>query len=328
MELAKKTICFSLAMVLLLAPMNPYQEAYGAPAGRPVKHQVARALRIVKINSLTIRVVQGKNVAFPATVKALMSDGSIAEQPVLWSSSKISTATVKSFALTGKVKGYTDKVKLTVKVLPKTPTGVAAKKSYTGWVKITWNTVAGASGYNLYYSNDEESWEKWNTTVTKNSAMLSGVENGVELYFRVASVANGIESLKSPSTYFTMLSAHLPQYPNLPIHPDYTFDKVNGSYQAADGVYYYKYSTSRVGTDFAETYNSRILQKEDFVNDPKKMVKSSEAGVNAKYGEYTQETTDKFFTSADETYVIRRVVISGLLEGNPVSEDYFLVFRK
>lgn len=313
---------------LLFLTLYPKNDVYGYDNSGLTSHKVTAVVRIDKINNLTKNVVQGAIFKFPATINALMSNGQIVSQKVVWSITKLSTAKVVSYSVTGKVKGYVDKIKMTVKVIPKTPTLLSAKKSYTGWIKLTWNVVKGASGYNLYYSNDEESWEKWNSTVTKNSAMLSGVENGVELYFRVASVTNGIESFKSPSVYFTMLSKHLPQYPNLPVHPDFSVDKTNGSFQGTDGIYYYRYSTSRVGTDFAETYYEKILKREDFIYDPKKIVKAEETGVSSKYGEYSQETTDSFFTSADETYVVRRIVVNGLLDGNAIKEDYFLVFRK
>lgn len=288
----------------------------------------AATLKIDRINNLNKNVVQGQKFSFPSTVTALMSDGSIRSQRITWNSTKLSTTTVKSFSFSGKVKGYSDSIKLYVKVLPKTPATIIAKKSYTGWVKISWAAVTGATGYNLYYSNDEENWEKWNSTVTKNSAMLSGVENGVELFFKVTSIVSGIESLKSRSAYFTMLSRHLPHYPNFPSNPDFNVDKTNGSFQGTDGIYYYKYSTSRVGKSFAEAYYEKVLKREDFIYDPKKTVQTDESGVNSEYGEFTQTNTDSFFTSADETYIIRRVVINGILDGNTIKEDYFLIYRK
>lgn len=321
-----KSILFILGILFFLPLIHP-TDAFGVDT-RNVTHKIAAVARIVKINNLNMKVTQGKSFAFPTKVLALMSDGTMVSQKITWSAGAVSTAKVKTYSLSGKVKGYADPVKLTLRILPKAPTGLTAKKSYTGWIKISWSTVVGASGYNLYYSNDEETWEKWNNTVTKNSAMLSGVENGVELYFRVASVSNGIESLKSPSVYFTMLSSHLPQYPNFPTHPDFNIDKTNGSFQGNDGVYYYKYTTSRVGKTFVDSYFERILQPEDFIYDPGKTTKTLESGANSKYGEYTQETTDAFFTSADETYVIRRVVVDGMLDETPVKEDYYLVFKR
>ena len=308
--------------------LYPKTTVYGITDNTTVLRESSAALKIDRINNLKKNVVQGQKFSFPGTVTALMSDGSITSQRILWNSTKLSTATVKSFTFSGKVKGYSDSVKLIVKVLPKTPSSIIAKKSYTGWVKISWAAVSGATGYNLYYSNDEENWEKWNSTVTKNSAMLSGVENGVELFFKVTSIVNGIESLKSRSAYFTMLSRHLAQYPNFPTHPDFNVDKTNGSFQGTDGIYYYKYSTSRVGKNFADTYFEKSLKREDFTYDPKKTTQTDETGVNSEYGEYTQTNTDSFFSSADETYIIRRVVVTGVLDGNLIKEDYFLVFRK
>jgi fibronectin type 3 domain-containing protein len=85
--------------------------------------------------------------------------------------------------------------------LPATPTGVSATAVSSSVITISWNTVYGASGYNIYRSTSSTSgYIKVNTTaITGTPYTNTGLTAVTTYYYKITAVNGGGESPQSTS---------------------------------------------------------------------------------------------------------------------------------
>lgn len=77
----------------------------------------APAITIKNITDISVILFQNEKYIMPNKVKAQMSNGKLADTVVTWNTKSISTSKLGEYTSLGTVKGYSKKVKLTVKVL-------------------------------------------------------------------------------------------------------------------------------------------------------------------------------------------------------------------
>jgi len=88
------------------------------------------------------------------------------------------------------------------------PTGLTATAVSSSVINLTWNAVAGASGYKVYQSQSSSSGFNLLGTVSTNSATNNNLPANTTLYYKVSAYkANGDESAMSSVASATTLSS-------------------------------------------------------------------------------------------------------------------------
>jgi hypothetical protein len=78
------------------------------------------------------------------------------------------------------------------------PTGVSASQgTYTDQITLDWNSVTGATGYNVYDSTYYSGTYSLLGSVTSSGTTVTSVSAGTTGYFKVTATANGVESAAS-----------------------------------------------------------------------------------------------------------------------------------
>jgi len=78
------------------------------------------------------------------------------------------------------------------------PTGVSASQgTYTDQITLDWNSVTGATGYNVYDSTYYSGTYSLLGSVTSSGTTVTSVSAGTAGYFKVTATANGVESAAS-----------------------------------------------------------------------------------------------------------------------------------
>jgi len=95
---------------------------------------------------------------------------------------------------------YAAAAKATVNVLPTAPTGLStANNLTTGRVKLSWNKVANATGYNIYRATSKNgTYTKLNASPVTTLSYTDGRSGsaGTTFWYRVTAIRNGAESVK------------------------------------------------------------------------------------------------------------------------------------
>ena len=82
----------------------------------------------------------------------------------------------------------------------KAPTGVKAKGISQSEIRITWNSVGGASGYNVYVYDPSKKGYRFIDTVSGRKYVHRGLRPETRKAYRVSAYADGVESARSKKT--------------------------------------------------------------------------------------------------------------------------------
>ena len=100
----------------------------------------------------------------------------------------------------GSISIYAVPAAAAVKTLPETPAGLAAANNLTtGRVKLSWQSVQGAEGYNVYRASSENgAWEKLNSAPVTAASYTDGRSGnaGTTYWYKVTALSGGLESEK------------------------------------------------------------------------------------------------------------------------------------
>jgi fibronectin type 3 domain-containing protein len=93
---------------------------------------------------------------------------------------------IKAYTLVGTTKVYSaTSTTVNAKPVPAKPTGLKATVASTTSIKVSWNTVAGATGYSIYRSTSPDSGFTYLKGVTTNSYTNTGLTTGKTYYYKV-----------------------------------------------------------------------------------------------------------------------------------------------
>lgn len=141
-------------------------------------------------------------------------------------------------------------------IIPSVPTGLVATPS-DSTISLSWNTVLGATSYNVYITNASGSSYNLLNSVTSASYTVTGLTNGTTYYYAVTSVNVAGESGKSVTASAVPLSSVIPAPGDVKTQTGIlgltgirvTWEPVtwNGGVSKADGYVIYMSSTGKNG---------------------------------------------------------------------------------
>ena len=143
--------------------------------------------------------------------------------------------------------------------LPPAPTGVTAQAESSTSIKISWNTVSGAS-YRIYYSSSAQG-PFTNTiggTITGTSYIDTTCSPGQTRYYQVSAVTISGESAKSVTVSATTQSGSVPSAPTGVSATAQSSTSIKISWNAVSGASYRIYYSSTASGAFTYTIGGTI----------------------------------------------------------------------
>ena len=145
-----------------------------------------------------------------------------------------------------------------------TPTGVVAASASYSSVKVSWKTVPGASGYQVYRSASSTGTYALVATVTGTSFINTGLTTGTAYYYKVRSYRGTVYS-----SYSAVVSARpVPTAPASPRAAAVTYNSIKVTWAAVSGATKYEVyrATSSTGTYALLTTTSYLYYTNGSVN--------------------------------------------------------------
>lgn len=136
---------------------------------------------------------------------------------------------------------------------PNVPQKVAAASVNSNAIKVTWNAVAGAKGYEVHIATDANPSYVLKATVTTNAATLTGLEIGVKVYVKVRAYGVKSNGTKEYSDFAAVVEGTpRPVAPTLKIASYNTSGVTLGWNAITDATGYVIYRKMSASADFAE----------------------------------------------------------------------------
>ena len=106
----------------------------------------------------------------------------------------------------------------------------------SGEISVSWNAVANASSYEVWYRNTEEGGEGLrfmsDDTITETGIIIGGLENGIAYQVRIRAVNTSGSSEFSNWSVARTPDASLPPAPAMPVAANITFNEVTISWES------------------------------------------------------------------------------------------------
>jgi len=128
------------------------------------------------------------------------------------------------------------------------PANVRVSDETTISLILRWNAVSGASGYNIYRSNNEgETYSKVNSAAINGISFTdTGLSSGMRYYYKVSVIIDGVEGVQSAPVSTVTLSS-IPTNLRITAATNTSVNIVWNSVREASGYYIYR-STNENGT--------------------------------------------------------------------------------
>lgn len=165
-------------LVLLSISVVLHNNAF---ASTTTTSKIISKLSISKIQDISVVLNQGDKYTLPATVAAIISNKSTQKIGVTWNTKKIDTSKCGKYTFIGSVKGYNNKVKLTLTVttrIVKVSSVTLNKVTYSLNVGTTDTLITTINPVNA--TNKNVKWTSSNTSVAKvdNTGKVTAISEG------------------------------------------------------------------------------------------------------------------------------------------------------